>query len=78
MRQSRIVKRTCCNGQVVYVIQVKHFLFRCWADAWTSRIDGVYFMDTFPTLEEARRNVCYFDGTPARDEVVENCKERIV
>lgn len=31
---------------------------------------GACCQDDFFTLEEAQRHLCYFDGTPTREEVV--------
>jgi hypothetical protein len=65
----RIVKRTCVDGRVKYVIQQKHFLFRWWwVDAWMNGSPSD--SDSFDTLEETRRRLCYFDGSKCVDEVV--------
>ena len=63
MTKVRIVERTLCDGAIVYDIQQQHFLFRWWSDAricarWT--IPG---LDIFDTLDEAKKNLCCFDGT---------------
>ena len=65
----RIVKRTAPDGKVQYVIQQKHFIMWWqWVDA---RVNNHEFcLDTFDTFEEAERNLCWFDGTKSRDEVV--------
>jgi len=67
--KTRIIKRTLLNGQVEYTIQQKHSWFRWWwVDAWVNK--GVEYTDSFPTLGEARANLCRFDGTKCREEVV--------
>jgi len=71
--QLRIVERTCVNGDIKYVIQLKHWLFRCWVDAQFKYFP--YFKwceshDNFYSLEEARNHLCYFDGTKTTDRVV--------
>lgn len=71
MRKVRIIKRTSPDGCVSYVIQQKHWLFWWWwvdascnsSDLWTSS-------DSFGTLDAAKANLCRFDGTKSKDEVV--------
>ena len=71
--KTRIVKKTYPDGIVMYTIQQKHFLFRwLWVDAWINSSAGAVCLDSFLTLEEAKRNLCYFDGTKTKIEVVEN------
>ena len=73
MKKARIIERTAPNGRKEYVIQQKHFLFRwCWVDAWENSLDGAYCTDTFSTLNEAEERLCWFDGTPWVDKVLEN------
>lgn len=65
----RIVKRTHPDGTVDYQIQQKHFLFRWWwVPAWVNSGD-TWVRDTFPTMEQAEANLCYFDGTKTKIEV---------
>jgi len=61
MKKCRIVKRTEVDGHVGYVIQQKQFIvfWVDWVDMWR-----------YDTLEEAKKNLCYFDGTEPKDEVV--------
>ena len=67
-KKARIIKRTLPGGYVIYVIQQKHFLFRWWwVDAWLNSWSGADCKDSFDTLEEAKNNLCYFDGTKAVD-----------
>lgn len=69
--RARIVKRVHVDGTVEYVIQQRHFLFRwCWVDAWLNDWCGAACRDSWPTLEEAQKNLCYFDDSQSRDEVV--------
>jgi hypothetical protein len=69
--KARIIKRTGPAGDVCYVIQQKHFLFRWWwVDAWLNSGCGAACRDSFLTLEDAQRNLCYFDGTQTKEEVV--------
>ena len=71
--KARIVKKTFPDGRITYTIQQKHFLFRwLWVDAWINSSAGAACLDSFSTLEEAKRNLCYFDGTKTKIEVVEN------
>ena len=67
----RIIERILPDKRVLYVIQVRHSLFRWWwVDAWLESDCGASCKDSFSTLEEAKANLCYFDGT--------KCKERVV
>ena len=67
----RIIERTNVDGRKEYVIQQKHFLFRWWwVDAWINSSDGASCRDNFDTLEEAERNLCYFDNSRVVEMVV--------
>lgn len=69
MGKVRIVERTCVDLGKVFVIQQRHFLFKWWwVDAWVNI--GVDCICTFDTLEEANKNICYFNGTRIVDKVV--------
>jgi hypothetical protein len=69
--KARIIKRTLVDGQIRYVIQQKHFLFRWWwVDAWLNSPSGANCCDSFRNLVDAQRNLCYFDGTQVKEEVV--------
>ena len=71
MKKVRIIKRTTPDGRIRYVIQQKHFLFRWWwVDAWLNSPSGADCTDSFNTIEEAKENLCYFDGTETKEEVV--------
>ena len=71
MKKVRIVEKTYPGGYVEYVIQQKHFLFRWWwVDAWMNRIDGASCQDYFSTLDEAKKHLCYFDGSKSTQRVV--------
>lgn len=68
-RKTRIIKRTAVDEKVTYVIQQKHFIFFWWwVDAWVN--SGVDCACEFKTMEEAEQNLCYFDGTKIKEEVV--------
>lgn len=67
--KARIVKRTNVDGTVEFVIQQRHFLFRWWwVDAWMN--SSTWTIDSFPTLEEAKKSLCYFDGSKVKEEVI--------
>jgi len=69
--KTRIVERTGVDGRVQFVIQQRHFLFRWkWVDAWINSWCGAGTQDYFGTLTEARKNLCYFDGSTCVDKVV--------
>jgi len=71
MIKTRIIKRTGPDGRVEFVIQQKHFMFRWWwVDAWVNSWAGASCRDSWDTLEEAKENLCYFDDTPSKEEVV--------
>jgi len=65
----RIIERTMPDGRVEFTIQQRHFLFFWWwVDAWVN--NDVSTIDTFSSLEEAQKYLCYFDGTKCRQKVV--------
>ena len=66
---ARIVKRTMPDGRVIFTIQQRHFLFFWWwVDAWMN--NDVSTTDSFSTFEEAKKNLCYFDGTKVKQEII--------
>lgn len=68
----RIVKREGVDGDVKYVIQQKHFMFRWWwVNAWVNSWAGAACNDTYPTYEIAQQHLCYFDGSRSKDTVLE-------
>lgn len=72
MKKVRIVERTGVDGNKEYVIQQKHFLFRWqWVDAWiNSMMSRAARRDSFSTLQEAKNNLCYFNGSKPVDKIV--------
>jgi len=65
----RIIERTMPDGRVEFTIQQRHFLFFWWwVDAWAN--NDVSTIDTFSSLEEAKKKLCYFDGTKCREKVM--------
>jgi hypothetical protein len=68
MKKARIIKRTMPDGRVKFTIQQKHFLFFWWwVDAWVN--NDVSTVDSFSTLEEAKKELCWFDGTKIKQEI---------
>ena len=66
----RIIKRVGVDGHTKFIIQQKHFLFRWWwVDAWVNS-GSVWTKDDFDTLEEAKKNLCYFDESKCVETVV--------
>ncbi len=67
MIKIRIVKQTMPDSRIVFEIQRK-FLWM-WIDAYyfnhTAKIYRIY-----STLEEAKKDLCYFDGTKIKEEIV--------
>ena len=67
--KARIIKRTNVDGRVEFVIQQKHFLFRWWwVDAWMN--NSAWTIDSFHTLEQAKKHLCYFDGSKVKEEII--------
>lgn len=76
--KARIVERTAPDGRKEYVIQQRHRWFRWWwVDAWINSWAGAACRDSFPTLEEAQRNLCWFDGTPYMESVMPNSANHV-
>ena len=70
--KTRIIKRTRPKGDVEYVIQQKHFIFRWWwVDAWVNSSDGASCVDSFSTLDEAKENLQFFTKLPIEEIVLE-------
>ena len=68
---ARIVERNAPDGRKSWVIQQRHFLFRWWwVDAWVNAWEGASCNDSYFSLEEARKHLCFFDGTPTTERVV--------
>ena len=71
MKKVRIIERKGPNGHSEFVIQQKHFLFRwLWVDAWINSSFGADCQVYFSTIEEAKKNICYFDGSECSEKVV--------
>lgn len=69
--KTRIIKRTEVDGIVKFIIQQPHFIFRWWwVDAWINSDCGVWCQDDFDTLEEAKKNLCYFDDTKVVEKIM--------
>ena len=70
-KRVRIIERIHPCGRVQYIIQQKHFLFRWrWVDAWLNSMCGASCQDYFDSLEEAKANLCFFDGTKCKETAV--------
>lgn len=68
-KKVRIIERKNVDGTKEYIIQQKHFLFFwMWVDAWMNGDASI--RDSFTTLEEAKKNLCYFDGSKPVDTVL--------
>ena len=71
--KARIVQRTLVDGRIVFVIQQKHYLLRWpWVDAWINSLYGAECCDSFDTLDDAKKHLCYFDGSVAIDRVADD------
>ena len=70
MKKTRIIERIFPNGQIRYVIQQPHFLFKLWwVDAWENSL-STDTVDDFNTFEEAKRNLWRFNGSKCKETVV--------
>ena len=70
--KTRIIKRVNVDDGIEFVIQQKHFLIRWWwVDAWVNSLAGAACVDSFKTIEEAKSNLCYFDGSKPVESVVQ-------
>jgi len=65
----RIIKRIYVDNRVCYVIQQKGWLLG-WRDAWLNSWCGASCTDSFSTLKEAEKNLCYFDDSICKEEVI--------
>lgn len=68
--KARIVKITRPDGRIAFQIQQKHWLFRwMWVGAGCNSWD-TYVQDTYFSLDEAEKYLCWYDGTKTKYEVV--------
>jgi hypothetical protein len=70
MKKTIIIERVYPDGSKRYVIQQKHWLFR-WM--WTNANNNApfsYRSDAFDSLEDAKKNLCWFDGTKIIEKVI--------
>lgn len=73
--KTRIVKRTGVDGGVSYVIQQKSWLWWwIWIDAFDNYISSDRARCYNSTLERAKANLCYFDGSRSTEEIVHESK----
>jgi hypothetical protein len=70
MGKVRIIKEIYPDGETAYIIQQKHFLFFWWWVAASINNASSYCNDSFLTLEEAKKNLCYFNGTKTKKEII--------
>ena len=71
--KARIIQRTMPDGRAEFIIQQRHFIFFWWwVDAWVN--GHVSDRDTFSTLAEAEKNLCWFDGTRTKEKVIMEVK----
>lgn len=69
--KTRIIKRIRPDGDIRYVIQQPHFIFRWWwVDAWINSSSGSNCNDSWKTLKEAKENLWIFDGSKSQEEII--------
>lgn len=68
MKKVRIIKRTNVDGRIEYVIQQRSLF--TWADTWFEISYARCQRSAYDDYEEAQKNLCYFDGTNVKEEVV--------
>jgi hypothetical protein len=68
--KARIVEIIKPNGDVRYQIQQKHWLFRwMWVGVGCNSWDA-YVQDTYTTLKDAKKQLCWYDGTKSKCTVI--------
>ena len=71
-KATRIIKKTMPDGRIEYTIQKRHFIFFwLWVDARVNIFIDSNYRDTFATLEDAKKHLCFFNGTKVRKEVID-------
>ena len=68
--KARIVEVTAPDGHKFWVIQQRHWLFKWWWVGASMNSWNPYATDTFRTLEQAKENLCWYDGTKSKIKVV--------
>ena len=61
--ETRIIKRIWKNWDISYVIQRKILWFWTDCEFWWS----YGWLESYPTLEEAEKNICYYNWTKNKD-----------
>lgn len=70
MKKTRIIKTVHLDGSESFTIQQKHFIFFwLWVNSWINS-SSAWTQDTFKTLDEAKDNLKYFDGSKPYKEIV--------
>jgi hypothetical protein len=73
--KARIIQRTMPDGRAEFIIQQRHFIFFWWwVDAWVNSSAGASCTNSFSTLAEAEKNLCWFDGTRTKEKVIMEVK----
>ena len=67
MKKARVIERTDIDGRVHYVIQRKYLWW--WGDA-IILYSNHSRTASFDTLEQAKRHLCYFDGTKVKERII--------
>lgn len=71
----RILRVTTQCGDIYYQIQqLVHYPFwpfpKTWVNAWLNSSLGAACIDSFPTLELAQKNLCFFNGSAPKAEIM--------
>lgn len=68
----RIIKRINLDKTIDYIIQKKLFWWWYKCSLCIGTCHGSFQKDCFDSLEEAQKNLCYFDGSKCKEKVVHN------
>ena len=69
----RIIKKTSIDGTIdSYIIQKKLFWWWYKCSLGINTCHGSFSKDHFDSLEEAKKHLCYFDGTECKEKIVYN------
>lgn len=64
--KARIVQIIRPDGEVRYQIQQRHWLFRwIWVGVGCNSCD-TYVQDTYSSLKDAKKQLCWYDGTKSK------------
>lgn len=65
-RPTRIIKHTTDSGFQYFTVEIKKWLF-FWREVWETNPETLTeFVRTYPTMQSAKQDLCYYNGSKKR------------